>query len=119
MNKIKFSKNWNNKLNCLFFTTIRLATKEKVTYYESNVGNTFEVKVENDVHSKAILKTTSVLKLCELKHQLVFLDAGMNYIDFCDMMKKMYGKRPEWEEYSTKVLILLFRNIWFKRATIR
>ena len=109
---IKFSKNWNRKLDCDYFTTIRLGSILKQKYYRANMRQVFDVKIKGQVHSRAILSSMQVTKLGELRHQMIFTDSGMGYIDFCELMRKLYGERNEWNEFDTPVLILLFKKTY-------
>ena len=45
MKKIKFSHNWNNKLDGVIFTTIRRSTPRKNDYYIGCQGEVFDVQL--------------------------------------------------------------------------
>ena len=114
MAKLDFMDNWNRKLFCLFFTTARLWTEYKEDYYLSKVEETFEIKLKKNLFSKAILKEIFVAKIGDLQHDyFTWTDAGMNYADFLKFMEKLYGKKLQWKGEDTKMIIMLFRNIWF------
>jgi len=80
-NYINFSKNWNKKLDCDFFTTIR--NVEKASYYQLRVKEKFEVRVNRKRYCDAILKDATVIKFNEVKTpELFVIDTGeMNYMD--------------------------------------
>ena len=48
MEKLEFSTNWNNKLDCKCFTTIRLYNPNK--HFR---GNQFEISLQNKFKGKA------------------------------------------------------------------
>lgn len=80
-NKIKFSKDWNKKLQCRFFTTIRNANYSN--YYVLRVGEKFDVYLNKKYIFKAILHDASVVKFEDVKTpELFVLDTGeLNYED--------------------------------------
>ena len=110
MKKIKFSENWNNKLGCIYFTTARLSTPSKLEYYNSEIGNQFEVVLKGETHSIVTLRTVVTMKINELNHHFTHLDAGMKFTEFIDLMTKMYNKKPEWKGLETKLIVLLFKK---------
>jgi hypothetical protein len=107
--KIKFIKNWNNKLNCNYFTTIRLYNNKKFYYYEKNLAKEFDVLVKNKLYCKAILRKVSIQTLRDIISSiLVYLDSGLNKIDFYNLMCRFYGEKIE---LTTELIILLFERI--------
>ena len=55
MKQIRFLKNWNGKLGCDIFSTIRRSNVEKMAYYRGAIGETFEVVLNKKIHSHARL----------------------------------------------------------------
>jgi hypothetical protein len=73
-NKIQFSKNWNNKLNCNFFTTIR--KPETFNYYSARVNELFQVLLNNTFFCSAYLKDANLVDLADVNPELHVLDTG-------------------------------------------
>lgn len=112
MNQIKFSKNWNNKLNCDYFTTIRLQTRSKKEYYWDRVGQEFSIFVLDKEIGKGILKSLECTILREIGNNcLTYLDAGLDRGEFYKLMETFYKNKPEWEQDLTPMLLLLFKRI--------
>jgi len=83
--EINFSCNWNKKLDCNYFTTIRQYNLSK---YE--VGRRYVIKLKNvpiSVCKIIEMYTTTVRDMSEL---LTRLDAGMSKEDMRVMLNRMY-----------------------------
>ena len=72
--KIKFTHNWNNKLSCKFFTTIRKFSKEKKEYYRKYYNATFDVLLNDKKVCEAKLVDINVI---EFHLQDVFIKFGI------------------------------------------
>lgn len=105
MPAIKFSHNWNNKLDNKVFTTIRKWTKEKGEYYQSLVNREFDVLLNGKPHSKAILKKVNIQYWCTVDEHLIMLDTGM-MVDKAKELFKQFGISDE----SHVAIILLFEK---------
>lgn len=104
---IKFSKNWNNKLNNYCFTTIRLHNKTKYDYYHKNIGKMFDVFLEGKKHTRAKLVVLQTMKFEDIPKSLLSVDTGkFNYFENVDIMKKfgMY-------DIHSLMIILLFEKV--------
>ena len=96
MNQLKFSTNWNNKLHCNVFSTIRLNSSKY------NVGEQFEVLLQHKEGSILIGKTKykslgtatvlqhSTVQVCKLPNGLCLLDTGYNANETKSIILKMY-----------------------------
>lgn len=74
---ISFSHNWNRKLDCPFFTTIRKWEKEKELFYKKNRGQIFSIVLDGKKYCEAKLvwvKTHQML--AETDDYALVLDAG-------------------------------------------
>ena len=84
MAALKFSKNWNNKLACDRFTTIRL--KELILY------ETVDVFLEEDkIYTAQIIQKHKV-KLGEISEFIASIDVGMSAAKLKEILKRMYKK---------------------------
>ena len=114
--KISFSKNWNKKLNCDFFTTIRLYTGSKWEYYESNLSTSdglvyWDVILMGKKQFEAILVDIQIIQLGDIPEWLTLIDAGIYKDEFKELMIRMYSKKPQWSSYKTQMMILCFKKM--------
>ncbi len=96
MDKIKFSYDWNNKLNGTFFTTIRLANVGKY-----QVGRTHSVflskKKEEILLGKAEIQALHVITINHLNPFICGLDTGYTVEEAQKMLRRMYKNADkEW-----------------------
>ncbi len=109
--EIKFCKNWNNKLNNKYFTTIRYLTSSKYFYYQNNEGNIFDVILKGNKVSTARLVDVSQKDLADiLTSGINYTDAALDADDFYEMMKRMYHNKDLWDDWETKMIVLIFKN---------
>lgn len=85
MEQIKFSQNWNKKLDCDFFTTIRLQSSKYVK------DNEFKIFLKNEIHCKAKIIDVWTCKIDMLKDFICYIDTGYNKEETMNMFKKMYS----------------------------
>jgi len=106
MPNIKFTHNWNNKLDCFVFTTIRRSFPSKDAYYDAQIGNVFQVMVKGELHSYATLRT--VYKgAFETIHEIIkALDTGVFDPEQYKWVFKGFGITDK-----TPVLLLVFQNV--------
>lgn len=103
MQKLKFSKNWNNKLGCEYFTTIRLHND----HLKRNEQR--EVELKGLVIGTIEIYDRITLTLAEIPNTTTTIDAGLIRPDFIGMMKKMYSKyNLNWETQKLDILFCKF-----------
>ena len=100
MKTLTFSKNWNNKLNCEWFTTIRLWPHKGRCRIRRPDGSTFDA-----VAVAVVKKPISALTTFE-----TLLDAGLHPNQFFHLMKEFYSKNDEWNDKETKVYVHLIKR---------
>lgn len=106
---IYFSGNWNNKLDCKCFTTIRLANKLK---YE--IGGYFNIYLNNQPHKKAVIKDIWVINLSQLDKFTAMIDTGYSLGKTKGIFYKMY---PNVDWQSQYLYVLLFESFdWSSTA---
>lgn len=95
-----FSTKWNNKLECDYFTTLRVSDRYQV-------GDTGMITLKNQPLFIGEIIAKNELKLAaqpSLYHDLVaYLDTGYKWNDTVEIIKKMYGI-----ENTTGKLIYLY-----------
>ena len=105
MKEIKFSQNWNNKLDSKkFFTTIRLrAAKYKV-------GSSYKISLSGKVLGMAKVKKLLPVHLDKLPEVLCFLDTGYNLVETQKIIKQIYSG----VNWNTEQLVILLME-WTKK----
>ena len=100
MNKLSFIKDWNHKLQCRVFTTIRKFDLKKYTWYQGKINEIFDVEVAGIVRFQVRLCSVKFEQLDKIEPYLLFLDTGE------DEPLKVFKKFGI--EETDKVIILLF-----------
>jgi hypothetical protein len=103
MEKLEFSTNWNNKLDCKCFTTIRLYNHAK--HFN---GNQFEVYLRKKYSAKVEVIALSLLKLSQLSDYVSYLDTGYNREETKAILVKMY---PHIDFTKRHLVVLLLKKI--------
>lgn len=110
MLKVNFEQNWNKKLDCDIFSTIRMNRPGKEEYYRKNEGNVFEVYVGDKKVCNAELmgiKVQTYSKLIDQDSVLLVIDTGKPYTEAVALINSFYKNiRPDQE-----FLILVFRRV--------
>jgi hypothetical protein len=105
MNKIKFSHNWNDKLNHSIFTTIRKCTEEKYIYYSDLLGTNFEILLNNIKIGEANLIDIDLYDFKTIPNGLLHTDTGIiNNYEIGNLFKKFGITQTD------RVLILTFKK---------
>ena len=100
MEKIEFSTNWNNKLDCKCFTTIRIYNPTK--HFQ---GNKFEVFLQKKFKAKAEVLTVGVVKIEQLSDYICYLDTGYSRTETIEILYKMYS-RIDFKNQHLVILLL-------------
>lgn len=88
MNSIKFSQNWNKKLNCQAFTTIRKPSNFWI------LGNTYHVILSGIIIKEAKLIAISNVDPALISETTARLDTGFSKYEMLELLKKMHGELP-------------------------
>lgn len=83
-NVIKYSTNWNNKLDCDSFTTIRLHSNK----YQ--VGKEYTVNLKGKDLKRVKIVDKKVLLLNDINEFIAQIDTGYSRQKCIDIIKKMY-----------------------------
>lgn len=106
MNSIPFSKNWNNKLHCDVFTTIRKDTPEKRAYYESQLGKVLAIRLNKGEYCRRKLVNIDRALFREITLSTVATDVG-----FSDKVKIKELFQKLGITLDTPVLVLLLEKV--------
>ena len=99
---MRFTNNWNNKLNCSYFTTIRKYTSQKFKYYESKLNKVDAIYIKNVIFCRAKLVRIDICKLSEINIMLKIIDTGTSeYLKVFDW----FGLKDD-----DKVMLLLYNG---------
>jgi len=104
MNIIRFSHNWNHKLNKSIFTTIRKYDYKKWNYYKAQEGSPFKVMLNDTDVGDAKLLDAEYTVLKQLPIGLICTDTGMNQEESFSLFKKFGIDKQD------QVIILTFRR---------
>jgi len=105
-NKIKFSKNWNNKLNQKYFTTIRRYTKRKEYWYLDRENEVFDVILNGKKFCEAELILAEVKPFTSLPNGLLMADTGLPLHKAIELFEKMGV-----DTIRGLVIVLTFRRL--------
>lgn len=84
---VRFSTNWNNKLDCKCFTTIRLHNDKKYV-----VGEIYDIYLNDEYRGPAKLLEKRKLHLQKINEFIARLDTGYSAAETKGILKKMYKK---------------------------
>ena len=111
MPHIRFSHNWNSKLNTDWFTTIRLWTPEKWEYYQSLVGKEVKIIMGDRIHFPAKVCNAEESTIMDLPYSTIVCDTGMEIHDAYELFEKFYHKKDEWNKWQTKMILITLHRI--------
>lgn len=104
MKTLRFSKNWNNKLDCIFFTTIR------PDGYNYKSGTERLISRPDGMVFVGKIITTEKKKIKDLTTWETLIDAGLRPSEFLKLMEKFYSKKSFWRGEETEIVKLLIRR---------
>lgn len=106
---VRFSQNWNEKLLCNCFSTIRLRNTKK---YIKGKKYLIMLKIPGTNHfeelGEATLIASSMFNLDQISDSMAFIDSGMDSLKLRDMLRTMYIKKVQ------NVDVQLFNMLVFK-----
>lgn len=104
MHELRFSYNWNNKLNCKRFTTLRLASPKYV------VGSDYLIKAKGTVDFVATCLDIKYIKIYDIDEYQASLDTGYSKEETILIVERMYRYKPINLMKANFVLCLLERK---------
>lgn len=105
---INFSQNWNGKLNCKFYTTIRLY---QPNYYVEN--EMYKINLQEKYHHNGLIHSIYSSKIYDITDRIYMLDTGYKKQQAIELLQNMYkAKNIDW---NTQYLnIILLENLSYK-----
>jgi hypothetical protein len=95
---LNFSFNWNNKLDCNAFTSIRLYQPEK-----HFVGNQVNILLKGHNKGSGVLKGVKPMNLRQINDYIAYLDTGYDAEECKNILRRMYSK----VDFESKLIVLL------------
>ena len=86
MNTLDFSYNWNGKLTCQFFTTLRLSGR-------LNVGEWLLINLKSKVMGRALVIDKKMIKVGNLTTWICGIDTGYSIDETKAILKRMYPNK--------------------------
>ena len=103
MKAISFFYNWNNKLDCKAFTTLRLSSN-----YE--IGDKLEIILKKEPKGHGEIVDIKKLKLSDINEWVARIDTGYSQKECQDILIKMYkNKNVDWD--TQIIYLILIRKI--------
>lgn len=103
MESISFSYNWNSKLDCDCFTTIRLKNDRKYV-----PGNRYRIFLKGEFRGIADLVDVKYFKLEKLNNWMAMLDTGYGLDQTKGIISKMYSRKVDLKEQEFCYLLLAY-----------
>jgi len=100
-NNLNFSFNWNNKLDCRCFTTIRLKNERLYP-----IGKELTVLLKNKPLKTVKIIDVKHFTLPQLNEFMAMLDTGYNLESTIDIFHKMYPQTVNDESVVLSMLLL-------------
>ena len=87
--QLKFSYNWNNKLDCNYFTTLRLSDR-------FNIGDKVRIFLKQENKGTGIIIDKKAIMLNQINNFIAGIDTGYTVEETKNILKRMY-KNVDWE----------------------
>ncbi|WP_026994680.1 hypothetical protein [Flectobacillus major] len=94
---LNFAQNFNNKLDCPYFTTIRLNTPKY------KIGVVFDIELQDTIIKKAEVLDIRILTLDTLDEWTCLLDAGLGLEETISLLKRFY----QVSDWNTQELVFV------------
>lgn len=98
--ELEFSHNWNKKLDCDYFTTLRLSNRFQV-------GEWVAVYEKKRFRGPHLILEKRGMKISQLNPWICGLDTGYTVPETVEILKRMY---PGQIEESTEIFLYLLRK---------
>ncbi len=102
---INFSHNWNGKLRQDVFTTIRRYTPEKWDFYNNQIGQQLEIRLNGQYIIRRELFYIGRMKFQTIPFPLLYLDTGLTDPNEVHALFAKFGIKDE-----TEVIVLCLRK---------
>ncbi len=86
--ELPFSYNWNNKLDCKAFTTLRLHNPDRF-----KVGQTYRITLNKSYKKHAKIEDIKTLLLKNISDYIAYLDTGYSKEECQSIIRKIYPNK--------------------------
>lgn len=101
---LDFSYNWNNKLNCTAFSTIRL--RNNLKFY---VGAKVNVRLKGEDRGTATIVSVSHFTIDKINESIARLDTGYSAEKCGEIIRTMYKNKPiDWNRQQLCFCVLVY-----------
>lgn len=102
-----FHYNWNGKLDCQCFTTLRLYNAEK--YHK---GAIFNIYLNDQLKGQAKVLEVNYFTIDKINEFVAHIDTGYSAKECQDMIRKMYKNRPtiNWKNQFLAFCLLKYED---------
>jgi len=97
--RLKFSMNWNNKLNCAAFTTLRRHVDGRFV-----PGTDVLVVYKDKIIGTARVMDVRIIGFAQIGRYTAFLDTGYDLPETLNLVRLMYGADAEQKQYDLVLL---------------
>lgn len=103
MKTLNFNHNWNGKLNCDYFTTIRLYNEDKY-----KVGERFECYLKGQFKGVVEVVSVKVIYLHQINNWIAWLDTGYDVHTTQNILREMYKNKSfiNWKSQQLSYVML-------------
>lgn len=84
MEDLKFSTNWNNKLDCKAFTTLRLPNQKYA------IGKEFNITLNGVSKGTGVIHSIKLIAYQDINEYIARIDTGYSAKECKDILRKMY-----------------------------
>ena len=89
MENLDFTYNWNRKLDCDMYTTIRI---NQTKFY---AGNQFNIRLKKADHHRAEVVEVKTFALDKLNAFMAGIDTGYSVEECKQVIRRMYGEKAD------------------------
>ena len=102
---INFSYNWNKKLDCTAFTTIRVKNESK--FY---VGRDYQIHLVDKFVKNATIKAIQYFHIKSLNEFMSYVDTGYSLAETTKVLERMYGKKIFAPDFLFCIILLVTKK---------
>lgn len=121
LKELHFSRNWNNKLNCNSFSTVRIRNDNKYVLLDLyRIFLRHEVYPQYVDFSVARLQSITHFYLNKVTPGITFIDTNLPVIDFIQLITKMYKKKGvDFHKQQMSFLVFQYLTVEETKEIIR
>ena len=99
--KINFSYNWNNKLGCKIFSTIRIYNPNKY-----QIGQEYKIELNKKPIKIASITDMKTIYLKDINEFIAGIDTGYSAFECKSILQKMYSKIQNLDKQPFSFILL-------------